>query len=561
MTKLHCTLVFSAAVLLATSPAAAVDIIWTDNLTEQILRGAADGSGSASELFGIADYPGSPGSINPLGVAVDGGFVYWADSTHRPDPAGRGRRQRVGQRAVRHRRLPRLAQHHLPGSWRSTGASSTGPTPAPTRSCGARPTAAGRSASCSATPTTPARPMCNIGPRFDPRPVDGGPRLLIGPTSTTAKRNPDEAHSRRQRVGQYELSTAERRLLHGPPGSSVAATVWRPTSASSYWTDLLWHRPDPAGRGRRQRVGQRTVRQPPTTPARPSPSDTYQGGGVAVDGGFVYWTDLRHRPDPAGRGRRQRVGQRPVRHHRLPRLARPHQPRRDLDWSTRASSTGPTAPPNQILRGTADGSGSASELFGIADYPGSPANIQPMWVWRSTGASSTGPTFSTTQILRGAADGSGSASELFAITDYPDSPRQRSCPRGVAVDGGFVYWTDPGTDQILRGAADGSGSASELFNITDYPGSPGGINPEGVAVDGAFVYWTDFITDQILRGAADGSGTAVELFNIADYPGSPGGISPLSITVVPEPNTFALAALGLVGLAFHARRRNRKLAA
>ena len=72
----------SAVLLLAASPAAAVDLIWTDTSTDQILRGAADGSGSASELFGIADYPGSPGSINPIGVAVDGGFIYWTDNSH-----------------------------------------------------------------------------------------------------------------------------------------------------------------------------------------------------------------------------------------------------------------------------------------------------------------------------------------------------------------------------------------------------------------------------------------------------------------------------------------------
>ena len=63
--------VLSIAAMLATSPAAAVDIIWTDNVNKQILRGAADGSGSASELFGIADYPGGPpGSIEPQWITV-----------------------------------------------------------------------------------------------------------------------------------------------------------------------------------------------------------------------------------------------------------------------------------------------------------------------------------------------------------------------------------------------------------------------------------------------------------------------------------------------------------
>ena len=32
-------------------------------------------------LFDKTDYPGSPGSIFPSSVAVDGGFVYWNDSS------------------------------------------------------------------------------------------------------------------------------------------------------------------------------------------------------------------------------------------------------------------------------------------------------------------------------------------------------------------------------------------------------------------------------------------------------------------------------------------------
>ena len=73
MTKLYGMLLFSAAVLLATSPAAAVDVIWTDLATDQILRGAAEGSGSAIELFGIADGPDNVpgnGDDDPFNVVL-----------------------------------------------------------------------------------------------------------------------------------------------------------------------------------------------------------------------------------------------------------------------------------------------------------------------------------------------------------------------------------------------------------------------------------------------------------------------------------------------------------
>ena len=45
-------------------------VYWADVMTDQILRGAADGSGSATELFNIADYPGSPGQVEPQLIAV-----------------------------------------------------------------------------------------------------------------------------------------------------------------------------------------------------------------------------------------------------------------------------------------------------------------------------------------------------------------------------------------------------------------------------------------------------------------------------------------------------------
>ncbi len=76
----------------------------------------------------------------------------------------------------------------------------------------------------------------------------------------------------------------------------------------------------------------------------------------------------------------------------------------------------------------------------------------------------------TDQILQGAKDGTGSAIELFGITDYPGSPLSVA-PNGLAVHGDFVYWADATTDQILQGAKDGTGSAIELFGINDYPGS------------------------------------------------------------------------------------------
>ncbi|QEG33580.1 NHL repeat-containing protein [Bythopirellula goksoeyrii] len=59
--------------------ALAVDIIWSDSNTDQILRAPLDGSGPVVELYGSSDYPGAPSALSPRDVAVDGDYIYWAD--------------------------------------------------------------------------------------------------------------------------------------------------------------------------------------------------------------------------------------------------------------------------------------------------------------------------------------------------------------------------------------------------------------------------------------------------------------------------------------------------
>jgi hypothetical protein len=56
-------------------------LYWTDILSDVILHGAADGSGSPTALYGSGDYPGSPSSISPYGMQIEGEFLYWTDST------------------------------------------------------------------------------------------------------------------------------------------------------------------------------------------------------------------------------------------------------------------------------------------------------------------------------------------------------------------------------------------------------------------------------------------------------------------------------------------------
>ncbi len=61
--------------------AARVDLIWSDLITDQILRTPADGSGPVTVLVDRTDYPGTPPeNIAPWGLDVSGGFLYWGDA-------------------------------------------------------------------------------------------------------------------------------------------------------------------------------------------------------------------------------------------------------------------------------------------------------------------------------------------------------------------------------------------------------------------------------------------------------------------------------------------------
>jgi len=72
-------IVFALSVMLSCAmPALALDVLWTDSTTGQILRGPAEG-GAAQVLFDASDYPLSPAAIAPFGIAADDNFVYWSD--------------------------------------------------------------------------------------------------------------------------------------------------------------------------------------------------------------------------------------------------------------------------------------------------------------------------------------------------------------------------------------------------------------------------------------------------------------------------------------------------
>jgi len=64
-----------AMVIVSATTIQAVDIIWSDLSSEQILRGPINGAGPVIELYDIGDYPGPPKSFEPSAMVIDGSWL------------------------------------------------------------------------------------------------------------------------------------------------------------------------------------------------------------------------------------------------------------------------------------------------------------------------------------------------------------------------------------------------------------------------------------------------------------------------------------------------------
>jgi len=71
-------------------------------------------------------------------------------------------------------------------------------------------------------------------------------------------------------------------------------------------------------------------------------------------------------------------------------------------------------------------------------------------------------------------------------------------PLGVTVDDSFIYWTNESTNTIGRAKLDGSNPSPNFINGANFP--------LGVAVDGSYIYWVNNQTNTIGRANLDGTG-------------------------------------------------------
>jgi len=146
---------------------------------------------------------------------------------------------------------------------------------------------------------------------------------------------------------------------------------------------------------------------------------------------------------------------------------------------------------------------------------------------------------SNTVIYRGKMDGTGVVEEFVTGLD-----RVRDI--GPDLASGMIYYNERDLNQVRRADVD-SGTLQTLFSVPD------GGKPHGMALhaDAGMIYWTTTGTDSIMRGNMDGSGGYEVLYT------SPGAPWDIELTV-PEPSTWVLAMVGLLGALVLALRKCRR---
>jgi virginiamycin B lyase len=203
---------------------------------------------------------------------------------------------------------------------------------------------------------------------------------------------------------------------------------------------------------------------------------TLGGGGVAVEGGHVYWTNYGETGVEAGTIGRANLDGTDVNERFITGVNWPvgvAVDGRHIYWTDFEG----------IGRANLDGTG-VNKHF-IATYSPSGLAIDAQHIYWT---SETGD-----QIGRANLDGTGVDQHFITATNAPD---------GVAVDAHYLYWSNTGDDTIGRARLSGTDATERCIAIANVPI---GNVPEGLALDSQHVYWSNYPADSIARANLDGT--------------------------------------------------------
>lgn len=248
---------------------------------------------------------------------------------------------------------------------------------------------------------------------------------------------------------------------------------------------------------------------------------TTGGGGVAIEGGHVYWTNYGETGVVAGTIGRANLNGTDANERLITGINWPvgvAVDGRHIYWTDFEG----------IGRANLDGTGVNKHFIATSSPSGLAIDAQHIY-W----ASETGD-----EIGRANLDGTGVDEHFITATNAPD---------GVAVDAHYLYWSNTGDDSIGRARLNGTDATERCIAITNVPI---GNVPEGLALDSQQVYWSNYPADSIASASLDGT-SANEHF--ATIQGVPEGValdtdsiaSPTSADLAPCPPSRAPVLLGL----------------
>lgn len=216
---------------------------------------------------------------------------------------------------------------------------------------------------------------------------------------------------------------------------------------------------------------------------------TTGGGGVATEGGYVYWTNYGGIGYGAGTIGRANLDGTGVNERFITGVLWPTGvavDRRHIYWTNYDS----------IARANLNGTGRNVAFIKVYAPTGLATDEHHIY-WTSEMGDHIG---------RANLDGTGVNPQFITATN---------APVGIAVDAGYVYWSNVGDDTIGRAKLNGTDATERCIAIGNVPI---GNAPEGLALDDRYAYWSNYPANSIARAKLDGTNVNEHFITVKGVP-------------------------------------------